>query len=46
MGRELAAGLTNAQTFIWGVHFDGSFVYASDMLSGIWKLAAASRPAP
>ena len=46
MGRELAAGLASAQTFIWGVHFDGSFVYASDMLSGIWKLAAASRPAP
>jgi len=45
MGRELAAGLANAQTFIWGVHFDGSFVYASDMLSGIWKLAAVSRPA-
>jgi len=46
MGREVAAGLASAQTFIWGVHFDGSFVYASDMLSGIWKLAAASRPAP
>jgi hypothetical protein len=46
MGRELAAGLSNAQTYIWGVHFDGSFVYASDMLSGIWKLAAASRPTP
>ena len=45
MGRELAAGLGNAQTYIWGVHFDGSFVYASDMLSGIWKLAAAYRPA-
>ena len=44
MGRELAAGLGNGP-FIWGVHFDGSFVYASDMLSGIWKLAAASRPA-
>jgi len=43
MGRELAAGLANSQTFIWGVHFDGSFVYASDMLSGIWKLAAVSR---
>jgi hypothetical protein len=43
MGRELAAGLASGQTFIWGVHFDGSFVYASDMLSGIWKLTAASR---
>jgi len=44
MGRELAAGLGNGQSFIWGVHFDGNFVYASDMLTGIWKLAAASRP--
>jgi hypothetical protein len=44
MGRELAAGLGDAQSFIWGVHFDGNFVYASDMMSGIWKLAAASRP--
>lgn len=44
MGRELAAGLGSAQSFVWGVHFDGNFVYASDMLTGIWKLAAASRP--
>ena len=44
MGRELAAGLGNGQSFIWGVHFDGNYVYASDMLTGIWKLAAASRP--
>lgn len=44
MGRELGAGLVNTQSFIWGVHFDGNFVYASDMLTGIWKLAAASRP--
>jgi hypothetical protein len=43
MGRELGAGLGNGP-FIWGVHFDGNYVYASDMLSGIWKLAAASRP--
>jgi hypothetical protein len=25
------------------VHFDGSFVYASDMLNGLWKLEAADR---
>jgi len=44
MGRELAVGLDgNVQAFIWGVHFDGSFLYASDMLSGIWKLGPASR---
>ena len=45
MGRELAAGLQNAGTvFVWGVHFDGNFVYASDMLNGLWKLEAADRP--
>ena len=43
MGRELAAGLTSSgAVYIWGVHFDGSFVYASDMLNGLWKLAAAA----
>jgi hypothetical protein len=42
MGRELAAGLGSAgPVYVWGVHFDGNFVYASDMLNGIWKLAAA-----
>lgn len=47
MGRELAAGLQNAgNVFIWGVHFDGNFVYASDMVNGLWKLAAADRPSP
>jgi hypothetical protein len=43
MGRELAAGLTNGNVFVWGVHFDGSFVYASDMVNGLWKLEAANR---
>jgi len=44
MGRELAAGLqNNGNVFIWGVRFDGSFVYASDMLNGLWKLQAANR---
>lgn len=44
MGRELAAGLqNNGNVFVWGVHFDGSYVYASDMLRGLWKLAAADR---
>ena len=44
MGRELAAGLqNNGNVYIWGVHFDGSFVYASDMLNGLWKLEAANR---
>ena len=45
MGREIAAGLNaNGTVFVWGVHFDGSFVYASDMISGLWKLAAADAP--
>lgn len=44
MGREMAAGLTNVgSVFVWGVHFDGSFVYASDMMNGIWKLEAEGR---
>lgn len=44
MGRELAAGLQGGTpVYVWGVHFDGSFVYASDMLNGLWKLAAANR---
>jgi hypothetical protein len=44
MGRELAAGLqSNGSVFVWGVHFDGNFVYASDMVAGLWKLAAADR---
>ena len=44
MGRELAAGLQDVgSVFVWGVHFDGSFVYASDLVSGLWKLAAADR---
>jgi hypothetical protein len=44
MGRELAAGLQNSgNVYVWGVHFDGSFVYASDMLNGLWKLEAADR---
>jgi hypothetical protein len=47
MGRELARGLTNVGggVFVWGVHHDAATnaVYASDMLSGLWKLRAASR---
>ena len=43
-GRELAAGLqSNGNVFVWGVHFDGNNVYASDMNQGLWKLAAADR---
>jgi hypothetical protein len=39
MGRELATGLTGGQPVsIWSVQYSGGFVYASDMLSGLWKL--------
>jgi len=43
MGRELAVGLLdqNRQVYVWGVQYLGGNVYASDMLNGIWKLAAA-----
>ena len=39
MGRELATGLTGGQPVaVWGVQGSGGFVYASDMLRGLWKL--------
>jgi hypothetical protein len=39
MGRELATGLTGGQPVsIWSVQYSGGFVYASDMLNGLWKL--------
>jgi hypothetical protein len=39
MGRELATGATGGQPVsIWGVQYAGGFVYASDMLNGLWKL--------
>jgi hypothetical protein len=45
MGRELAQGPADAgPVFIWGVQLVGSYLYASDMLNGIWKLGPASFP--
>jgi hypothetical protein len=43
MGRELSLGLTdlNRNVYVWGVQYLNGNVYASDMLSGIWKLRAA-----
>jgi len=43
MGRELSLGLTdlNRNVYVWGVQYLNGSVYASDMLSGIWKLRAA-----
>lgn len=32
----------NRPVYIWGVHFVGSHVYASDMLNGLWKLRGVS----
>ncbi len=45
MGREMAVGLLNQSkpVYVWGVQLLNGFVYASDMLNGIWKLGAVSR---
>ena len=44
-GRELAHGLLDkSPTYVWGVKFLPPYVYASDMLDGLWKLATISRP--
>lgn len=37
MGREIGVGLYPGK-FIWGVVYQADYVYASDMLSGIYKL--------
>lgn len=45
-GRELGRALDTAaggrSFYIWGVQQVGEFVYASDMLNGLWKLNAAA----
>ncbi|HYD53009.1 MAG TPA: hypothetical protein VEA99_10290 [Gemmatimonadaceae bacterium] len=50
MGRELGSvlqGTSGLQGFeppyIWGVHYQANFVYASDMVNGLWKLRAVQR---
>ncbi|MGQ0539512.1 MAG: LVIVD repeat-containing protein [Gemmatimonadaceae bacterium] len=45
MGRVRAIGLLDRgkPVYVWGVHFSGSHVYASDMLNGLWKLRPVSR---
>jgi hypothetical protein len=40
MGRALATGLTDRTSYVWGVKLDGGYLYASDMLDGLWKLKA------
>lgn len=46
MGREVALGLADRGTpvYVWGVQYVEGSLYASDMLNGIWKLRATSRP--
>jgi hypothetical protein len=41
MGREVGVSLFGG-TFIWGVVHQGTHVYASDMLSGLYKIDASS----
>lgn len=44
MGRVAATGLRDGvPVFVWGVHYDGTALYASDMLNGLWKLAPLDR---
>jgi hypothetical protein len=45
MGRELGTGLAEISSgkFIWGVEYRDGFVYASDMLNGIWKIRGIVR---
>jgi hypothetical protein len=40
MSREAGRGLANVgrPVFVWGVHFTGGSLFASDMPNGLWKL--------
>jgi hypothetical protein len=41
MGRELAHAPEEAlSVYVWGVQLVGQYVYASDMLNGVWKFTA------
>ncbi|MBV9773621.1 MAG: hypothetical protein JO040_06705 [Gemmatimonadetes bacterium] len=40
LGRALAGGVP--QPYVWGVHFTGGKLYASDMVNGLWKLDVSS----
>ena len=46
MGREVGIGLMDRGTpvYVWGVQYVEGALYASDMINGIWKLRATSRP--
>jgi hypothetical protein len=45
VGRRLRRALVDQPfpVYIWGVQLVGQYVYASDILNGIWKLAAFAR---
>lgn len=44
MGRLKAIGLQDqGAVFVWGVHYTGGSLYASDMINGIWKIAPLRR---
>jgi hypothetical protein len=42
LGRALDTPAGGRSFYIWGVQQVGEFVYASDMLNGLWKLNAAA----
>jgi hypothetical protein len=42
LGRALDTPAGGRSFYIWGVQHVGEFVYASDMLNGLWKLNAAA----
>jgi hypothetical protein len=43
-GRFKATGALDAgAAFVWGVHFTGTALFASDMLNGLVKLAPLTR---
>lgn len=44
-GREKAqfTGDASRPLYIWGVHWQGNALYASDMLNGLWKVQASAR---
>jgi hypothetical protein len=46
MGREIGIGLQDrpGAVYVWGVQYLAGSVYASDMLNGLWKVRALSRP--
>ena len=42
-GRQKAIQASGVPVFVWGVHYTGGAVYASDMLSGLFKFSPVRR---